>query len=532
MESAVGWLGTLALGVPLLVGLAGLLAWARRNAALYCRVAGWATAITVLAVTSLGALVVGNGPADLSWGLWANGPIRVGLYIDTLSAIMAALTAGIGMVTCRYSVRYLDGSEGQARFLGWTLITLSAVLGMVFSRSLLTLLLCWGAVSLGLHQLLTYFPGRPAAQRAAWKKFLISRIGDACLLGAVALAWAVFGTLEIPELFRLAAEGESSLSLSAMAVLLALGAMTKSAQIPFHTWLPETMEAPTPLSALMHAGIINSGGFLIVRLSPLVTQSPLAMALLLVVGALTALAGALVMATQSDIKRSLAYSTISQMGFMMMQCGLGAFSAAVLHIVAHGLYKAYAFLGTGAAASWASRGPQWPLRRAALMGALALGVSAGTVSLGLALSGVDLWLKPGGLAIATFLTAGAAVVAFRAFDPGVPWPSRAVVLAAGLPLVLAYLEAWKLMEAALAPLLALSRQPVLSPAFTNGFCLAAAVVTFATLFLGWVGRPLANSALGRKLYVLALNGLYVADLARLPFQLGASGKRLPDRQAA
>ena len=142
-----------------------------------------------------------------------------------------------------------------------------------------------------------------------------------------------------------------SAALDAIAFLLVIGAMLKSAQFPFHSWLPDTMETPTPVSALMHAGIINAGGFLVVRLSPVISFSPLALEILAIVGAFTAVFASIVMMTQASIKRQLAFSTIAQMGFMMLQCGLGAFSIAVLHIVTHSLYKAHAFLSSGSVVS-------------------------------------------------------------------------------------------------------------------------------------------------------------------------------------
>jgi NAD(P)H-quinone oxidoreductase subunit 5 len=157
--------------------------------------------------------------------------------------------------------------------------------------------------------------------------------------------------LEFSELFQIlasaSAESLESLPLSLISVLFALGAITKAAQVPFHFWLPETMEAPTPVSALMHAGIINAGGFLMIRLNPLLAHSAAAHWILVVVGAITAIFGAMVMMTQNDIKKKLAYSTTSQMGIMMLCCGLGAYSLALFHIVAHSFYKAHAFLSTG-----------------------------------------------------------------------------------------------------------------------------------------------------------------------------------------
>jgi NAD(P)H-quinone oxidoreductase subunit 5 len=158
-------------------------------------------------------------------------------------------------------------------------------------------------------------------------------------------AWQSFGTWDFREMF--AAPAGNGLGPAMLAFLLVFAALLKSAQFPFHTWLPDTMETPTPVSALMHAGIINAGGFLVLRLSPLLVQVPVVMDLLALTGAFTALFGSLVMLPQTSVKRSLAYSTIAQMGFMMLECGLGAFALAALHIVAHSLYKAHAFLSSG-----------------------------------------------------------------------------------------------------------------------------------------------------------------------------------------
>ncbi len=180
------------------------------------------------------------------------------------------------------------------------------------------------------------------------------------LLVAMILTYYCFGSFDYRDIFASAANAQFVIAdkyhlLSWIGTLFVIGAMTKSAQIPFHSWLPDTMETPTPVSALMHAGIINAGGFLIIRLSPLVSQSHVALDLLAIVGAATAILGAVVMLTQTSIKRTLAYSTIAQMGFMMLQCGLGAFSAALLHIIAHSLYKAHAFLSSGSVLESAAR---------------------------------------------------------------------------------------------------------------------------------------------------------------------------------
>jgi NAD(P)H-quinone oxidoreductase subunit 5 len=174
-----------------------------------------------------------------------------------------------------------------------------------------------------------------------------------CLLLVLILVYHQFHTWDFQSVFnasdliRNAAGGALSLGLKICCYLLVIAALLKSAQFPFHSWLPDTMETPTPVSALMHAGVINAGGFLIVRLSPLITLCPGALALLTLLGGFTALFASLTMLTHASVKRALAFSTVAQMGFMMLECGLGAFSLAILHLVAHSLYKAHAFLSSG-----------------------------------------------------------------------------------------------------------------------------------------------------------------------------------------
>ena len=266
--------------------------------------------------------------------------------LDMVSSLMLLLVSFIGWIICRYSVKYLDGDANQGRYFRWTAFTIGAVSLLVISGNLLMFFGAWVLTSFGLHQLLMHFPERTAARRAAWTKFGISRVGDCFLLAAIVLVYREFGTFQFDELFAAAATASSS-SITAIAWCLVLGAVTKSAQFPLHSWLPETMETPTPVSALMHAGIVNAGGYLVIRLSPIIVQAPGALAFVALIGLLTVCFAGIVMLTQNSIKKTLAYSTIAQMGFMMLQCGLGAFSAAMLHIIAHSLYKAHAFLSSG-----------------------------------------------------------------------------------------------------------------------------------------------------------------------------------------
>lgn len=278
-------------------------------------------------------------------------PVRVGFEFNALSTILLSMVSLLSLVIARYSSRYLDGEDRQAYFFRYMAVTVSAVGLLVLSDNLLMFVISWCLTSFGIHRLLLYYPQRLPAQAAAKKKLFVSRIGDLALLIALGATYRMFGTLEFEGIFRMATDpvfgSAHALQLNLLGCLFAAAAITKSAQFPFHFWLPETMETPTPVSALMHAGVINAGGFLIIRLSPILTHAVWPHAVLTLIGALTAAYGGLVMITQNDIKKKLAYSTISQMGMMIFACGLGAYSIALLHIIAHSFYKAHAFLSTG-----------------------------------------------------------------------------------------------------------------------------------------------------------------------------------------
>jgi NAD(P)H-quinone oxidoreductase subunit 5 len=348
--------------------------------AIYAAVAG-------LVASTLAAAGVALAGAARTPLLGADG-IGLSIHIDALAAIMLVLVSFVGLAVVRYSRNYLDGDPGHKRFTRWLLLTLAAVELLLIAGNLALLVVAWIATSLSLNKLLLFYAERPAAQRAARKKFLASRIGDLSLIVAAALLYGLFGTLEIPDLVAAARSGgiaDASWSLTVAALLIVVTATLKSAQLPLHGWLIEVMETPTPVSALLHAGIIDAGGFLVLRLADVLLLATSALEVLAVVGGVTALFGSLVMLTQTSIKVQLAYSTVAQMGFMLLQCGLGAFSSALLHIVAHSLYKAHAFLSSGgvmdlARASWtpSPSGQPHPLRLVVsiiAVIALALGVA-------------------------------------------------------------------------------------------------------------------------------------------------------------
>ncbi len=305
-----------------------------------------ALAAVVSAFVSLGVLVFqgpGVSPVIESYG------IGLSVRLDAVSAVMLLLVTFIGWVVVRYAGTYLDGEARQGPFTGWLCLTLASVLLLVSAGNLFQLVLAWIATSLFLHRLLLFYPERVSGQRAARKKFVTARLGDVALIGAVGLLVAAYGTSDIGAILAAAKAGAGGGLAVAAAGFLALAAVLKSAQFPTHGWLTEVMETPTPVSALLHAGVINAGGFLLIRFADLMLLAPGVLAALVMIGGFTALYGSLVMLTQPAVKTSLAWSTVAQMGFMIFECGLALFPLALLHIVAHSLYKAHSFLASGGA---------------------------------------------------------------------------------------------------------------------------------------------------------------------------------------
>jgi NAD(P)H-quinone oxidoreductase subunit 5 len=345
----------LALATPLFLLVPGLCPtnWANRHPQLMVRL----NMITAWLAFATALLVALAQPFDTahSWILYSIdlpgeiGAFSIGTYINSVTVIMLCLVSFVGVIVSRYSRNYLDGESKRGRFHKWLSLTLAAILTLIISGNLLMFALAWVATSLCLHQLLMFYRERPAAVLAAHKKFVASRIGDVSLLTAIFLIGSTLGTLEFEVMFQTMASfaGPLPLALQWAAVLIVIAAALKSAQFPFHGWLIQVMEAPTPVSALLHAGIVNAGAFLVIRMSPVVSHSATALGLLAVIGLITLALAALVMLTQTSVKVSLAWSTTAQMGFMLLECGLGLYSLAMLHLVAHSLYKAHAFLASG-----------------------------------------------------------------------------------------------------------------------------------------------------------------------------------------
>ena len=309
--------------------------------------------------------VLKNGPFTVSlYRLFQSGSLTIDLtlYVDQLTVLLLLLVTGVSGVVHVYSSRYMIGESRYNRFFAViALFTFSMIL-LVMSGNLLMLLISWEVMGLCSYLLISHAAERPSACRAATKAFLINAAADIGFGFGIILTFFTFGTLDIPTILA-QAEGMQDYTINILGwmglelnihpvtlipFLLFAGAMGKSAQIPFHVWLPLAMEAPSPVSALIHAAtMVNAGPFLLVRLSPLIILSPYAMGFIAIIGISTAVFAGIVSLTQSDIKKILAYSTISQIGFMVMACGLGAFSVAIFHLLAHGCYKAFFFLSTG-----------------------------------------------------------------------------------------------------------------------------------------------------------------------------------------
>jgi NAD(P)H-quinone oxidoreductase subunit 5 len=356
--------------------------------------------------------------------------------VDPVTLVMLNLVSFIAVVIVRYSRSYLQGEAGQDRYARALMLALAAVTSLVLSNNLIGIALSWMVTSLALHQLLTFYRDRKPALIAAHKKFLLSRLADVCMLGAVALMGNAIGSLNLDRIAQWAQAQESlPISLQVAAVLLVLAASLKSAQLPFHGWLTQVMEAPTPVSALLHAGVVNIGGFVMIRLAPFMAKAPLAQTLLVCIGTTTAVVAALVMTTRVSIKVALAWSTCAQMGFMLAQCGLGAWHLALLHLVAHSLYKAYAFLGAGnTVENWRVRSvspvaqPASVARRllvsAGIVGAVGASIAAWTHARGLE--------DPTILPLALLLALSLSPLLVRSTDGGVSSAAFAFVRAASV----------------------------------------------------------------------------------------------------
>ncbi|OWY11281.1 oxidoreductase [Thioclava sp. F42-5] len=380
-----------------------------------------ASLLGLLATVSAAVMLALSGPTTSP--LIGMAGIGLSARIDIVSISLALTVGFVGWVVLRFSRVALDGEARQSWFMGWMSLTLACVLALVVAGNLFQLVIAWIAVGTGLHRLLLFYPERPGAQRAARKKSLSGLVASGALLVAVSLLAYGFGTTDIARILEAARDGQGPQTLWLVAGLLGVAAVFKSALIPTHGWLTEVMEAPTPVSALMHAGVVNAGGFLLIRFADVMLAAPGVLAVLALVGGLSALIAAAVATTQSAVKTSLAWSTCAQMSFMVLQCGLALFPLALLHIVAHSLYKAHAFLSSGSAVAAVAQqrrpGPVAVPGAGAVLRAflLSLAIYGGA----LALSG--LWHEPPqAIALGAILVFGVAYLIAQGLAEAAPWP--------------------------------------------------------------------------------------------------------------
>jgi NADH-quinone oxidoreductase subunit L len=297
-----------------------------------------------------------------TWAASGDLTIRLGLYVDQLTAAMLLLVTIVSGLVHIYTIGYMHGEPGYARFFANIALFTFSMLMLVMSDNFVQLFVFWEAVGLCSYLLIGHWYERHSARAAATKAFIVNRVGDFGFLLGILLMFVVFGTLQYQPVFAEATNqagdvvdllgafggGWEVSAMTLICLLLFVGAVGKSAQVPLHVWLPDAMEGPTPISALIHAAtMVTAGVFMVARLAPLYNLSPAAMTVVAIVGGLTMIVGATIALTQNDIKRVVAYSTLSQLGYMMMACGLGGYVAGIYHLLTHGAFKALLFLGCG-----------------------------------------------------------------------------------------------------------------------------------------------------------------------------------------
>ncbi len=340
-----------AVGVVLMVLIAGPLVAALLASVVRipARVWGPATAVAgfVLAV-SVGIMVLAGGPVGV---IVENGGGRVvaGVWADQVAAVLLVLVCGINAVVQVFARRYLYGDPRAGRFFTATAVLTTATTAAVTAVTLVGLALAWSAAGAALCVVLGMYGRLPAARDGVRRTARAFLIGDAALWAAVAVIVIRWGDLDLRAGVPTPVASAGFAEVTVLGLLLVVAAASRSAQVPFHRWLPVTLAAPTPVSALLHAGVVNAGAILLLRTAPVFASSTVAMHAAFAVGGVTMVYATVLMLTKPDIKGALVHSTMGQMGFMIMTCGLGLFAAAIFHLTAHGMYKATLFLGSGAA---------------------------------------------------------------------------------------------------------------------------------------------------------------------------------------
>src|SRR5229473_1388508 len=341
--------------------ITGLLGWKiGRIASHSIAIFGVAVSFALSALVVLPDVMAGhhfNAPVYI-WGVSGGIPLEIGFLIDPLNALMMAVVTFVSLTVHIYTIGYMHDDPGYQRFFSYISLFTFAMLMLVMANNFLQLFFGWEAVGLMSYLLIGFWFTRESAIYAGLKAFLVNRVGDFGFLLGIAAIYAHFGTLDYGAVFNMAPQFAASTVrimpgvdwslMSLICILLFVGAMGKSAQVPLHVWLPDSMEGPTPISALIHAAaMVTAGIFMVARMSPLFELSEAALAFVTIIGATTALFMALLGVVQNDIKRVIAYSTLSQLGYMTVALGVSAYPAAIFHLMTHAFFKALLFLGAG-----------------------------------------------------------------------------------------------------------------------------------------------------------------------------------------
>ena len=276
--------------------------------------------------------------------------VPVGFLVDPLSVVMMMTVSGVACIIHVYSVGYMHGERGYIRYFTYLNLFVFAMLVLVSANNFLLMFVGWEGVGLCSYLLIGYYYEKQSASDAGKKAFVVNRIGDFGFILGILLIFSIFGTLSFTDVMKAAPEtlAMGGAAVTAITLLLFVGACGKSAQLPLYTWLPDAMEGPTPVSALIHAAtMVTAGVYMVARCNVLYAMAPASMTVVAIVGALTAIFAASIGLTQFDIKRVLAYSTISQLGYMFLACGVGAWSAGIFHLMTHAFFKALLFMAAG-----------------------------------------------------------------------------------------------------------------------------------------------------------------------------------------
>ena len=508
MESSVALLPLLA---PLGLVVAALVARHDRGSRPRAALGATGAAATLALVVATLTAVLAALRAPLASPLLGHDGLGLSVRIDGLSAVMLALVAILGAFVIQFSRNYLAGDRRQGVFLGDLSLTVACVMVLVLAGNLVQLVVGWMATSLALHRLLLFYPDRRGAVVAAHKKFIVARLGDACLVGAAILLFRQFGSGDLGTLLEgaaaLARADQVPVGVHVAAALIGLTAFLKAAQFPAHGWLIEMQETPTPVSALLHAGILNGGTFLVVRLVSVVQLSMPVLVALIVVGGFTAVFASVVMLTDSRMKATLAYSSAAHMGFMLLLCGIGATSVAIAHLVAHSFYKAHAFLSSGSAVDAArvadapSKGGKIP----ALRILLSYVVTAGIVWSIATIMGFSVFATPTNLALASIMVVALSHLMAQGASGK---PSARVIGRTALSVTLTALSFYAL-ESGGGAVLAHAVPEAKAPGVPVVVVITAVVSTFGLVTLLQLWLPRVYESPGwTAAYVMARNGLY------------------------